>query len=360
MALLQGDGSADANFESLDTSTTDQSSKKNFSCVLCAQRKVRCDKLPGGCANCTKVRVPCVYKAPAPPRRRKKGVRDVDVTTRLRLYEDALRRFGVDPDDLVKEESKKSPNCDTIGGLNGILGTPMANQSQSKDLGSEAGVLVSDKFRTRYLENGIWTSLKGEFRDTKEILEDSSDDDLASGYDKASPESFSNDATSLLFGSQTLSIALRSLHPNPIQMFQLWQSYLDNVNPLVKVFHAPSVQQMISEASGNLDQIPREVEALLFAIYCITVESLSDSECIAIMGEHKAVLNRRFRLGAQQSLINANVLRSSKMMVLKAFTIYIASTPATALVLYTLTPNSFLYKTTTRESFGSCLALRSA
>jgi hypothetical protein len=73
------------------------------------------------------------------------------------------------------------------------------------------------------------------------------------------------------------------LHPNPVQIFKLWQSYLDNINPLVKVFHAPTVQQLISDASGDLDNVDRNVEALLFAIYCIVTESLSDGECKQIL-----------------------------------------------------------------------------
>lgn len=44
----------------------------------------------------------------------------------------------------------------------------------------EAGVLISDDGKSRYLENGIWTSLQSEFRDSKELLEEESDEDEAS------------------------------------------------------------------------------------------------------------------------------------------------------------------------------------
>jgi hypothetical protein len=66
-----------------EPSAADQPIQKAFSCVLCAQRKVKCDRSPGSCSNCSKARVSCLYKAPPPPRRRRKGVRDVDVATKM-------------------------------------------------------------------------------------------------------------------------------------------------------------------------------------------------------------------------------------------------------------------------------------
>jgi hypothetical protein len=121
------------------------------------------------------------------------------------------------------------------------------------------------------------------------------------------------------------STGLRPLHPQPVEAFRLWQAYLDNINPLVKLFHAPTVQQLISEANGNLNAVPRNVEALLFAIYCIAVESLSDGECIAITREPKDVVRQRFRSGAQHALINASFLKTSDLMVLQALTLFIVS-----------------------------------
>jgi hypothetical protein len=110
-----------------------------------------------------------------------------------------------------------------------------------------------------------------------------------------------------------------------VQIFKLWQLYLDNINPLVKLFHAPTVQQILSDASGDLGDIPRNVEALLFAIYCITIESLGDGDCINLLGQSKAVASQRFRSGAQHALINANLLKTSDLMVLQAFALFIVS-----------------------------------
>jgi hypothetical protein len=270
--------------------------------------------------NCTKARVPCIYKAPPPPRRRKRGEREGNMTTRLRLYEEALRQLGVNPEDLVRQA-----NADhTVHEGNG----PRRRVHDAHDdahIVPEAGILVTEENKSRYLENGIWTSLQGEFRDSKEILDDSTDEDDIETRDSSLLDYYTPTDTGLLFGSHTSSTVLRSLHPTPIQIFKLWQTYLDNVNPLVKLFHAPTVQQFVCDAIGNLDDLPRNLEALLFGIYSVSVESLTDSECVSILEESKSAAFQRFRTGAQCALANANLLTSSDMMVLQAFVLFIVS-----------------------------------
>lgn len=46
-------------------------SSKSYSCVICYQRKVKCDR-QDPCSNCAKSRAECIYRSPPPPRRRKR------------------------------------------------------------------------------------------------------------------------------------------------------------------------------------------------------------------------------------------------------------------------------------------------
>jgi hypothetical protein len=309
--------------ESASSTKQDHAIQKAFSCMLCAQRKVKCDKQPGGCANCTKARVSCVYKAPLPPRRKKRGMVNVDVAVKLRIYEEALRKAGIDPEDLIRQETNQCTNRRiTIGDISGNETSETPNGTSST---AEIGVLITEEGKSRYLENGIWTRLRSEFRDLKDILDETSDEESGDETNTTTPEPFSPDGSRLLFGSSASSTGLSSLHPQPVQIFKLWQKYLDNVNPLVKVFHVPTVQYIITDASGNADKIPRNVEALLFAIYCIAVETLSEGECTEIMYEPKSVVVQRFRSGAQNALINASFLKTSDLMVLQALTLFIVS-----------------------------------
>lgn len=67
---------------------------RGHSCVLCQQRKVRCDKQKP-CANCVKAQVECRVVPPQPPRRRKKKPHERDLIDRLRKYESLLSQHGV-------------------------------------------------------------------------------------------------------------------------------------------------------------------------------------------------------------------------------------------------------------------------
>ncbi|KAF2867323.1 hypothetical protein BDV95DRAFT_502879 [Massariosphaeria phaeospora] len=293
---------------------------KSFSCVLCAQRKVKCDKLPRGCTNCSKARAACIYKAPPPPRRKKKGVRELDTIAKLKLYEDALRKLGVDPEELQKQEPGSFHSESSSTTLRTLLEPGRDSTGSQDDTG--VGCLISGQGKSRYLENALWSDLRGEFGGTKDILDESSEDDVG---DNSLPMTSSIAGGSLLFSSSSASISLGALHPHPAQIFQLWQAYISNINPIVKVFHLPTVQQIISRVSGDLANIPKNEEALLFSIYCISLSSLDETQCNSILGEPKTVLTRRFCCGAQHALINASLLKTSDIMVLQAFTLFLLS-----------------------------------
>lgn len=126
----------------------------------------------------------------------------------------------------------------------------------------------------------------------------------------------------LLFGTNTTE-NLKDLHPSPVHIFRLWQTFLDNINPLIKIFHAPTVQQKVLDAAADLDNIPKNTEALLFSIYAAAIISLYDSECQKLFGEDKAVALARFQSGCRQALRNAGYLKSSDIVVLQAFTLYL-------------------------------------
>lgn len=113
------------------------------------------------------------------------------------------------------------------------------------------------------------------------------------------------------------------LHPNPLHIFKLWQTFLENVNPLTKILHAPTVQQQILEAMSDLHQIGRELEALMFSIYCIALISLPAEEVGRSFGESKKKLLSRCRRGAQMAFANAHLLRTSNAVVLQAFMLFI-------------------------------------
>lgn len=96
-----------------------------------------------------------------------------------------------------------------------------------------------------------------------------------------------------------------------------------NVNPLVKIFHAPTTQQTILDAIGDLEKVSRPTEALLFNIYFLAVTSLNNASCQSMFGESRQTLLTKYFHGAQQALINSRFLKSLNISTFHAFVLYL-------------------------------------
>ena len=116
---------------------------RGHSCILCQQRKVKCDRQKP-CSNCIKARVECIPSVPAAPRRRRRKFSEQDVATRLKRYEQLLRKHGI----------KLEDDDDSLDAI------PEANQNQVEralSIGppavkSDEGILFTDKDSSRYIE----------------------------------------------------------------------------------------------------------------------------------------------------------------------------------------------------------------
>lgn len=89
---------------------------RGTSCVLCQQRKVRCDKSKP-CANCVKAGVECRVVPPQPPRRRKKRLHEKDLVDRLKKYEALLAEHGVKFDAIGHSIRADGPHLEDLEDL---------------------------------------------------------------------------------------------------------------------------------------------------------------------------------------------------------------------------------------------------
>lgn len=136
-----------------------------------------------------------------------------------------------------------------------------------------------------------------------------------------------------LFGPSKIDVPLSTLHPTHVHIFRLWQIYSDNINPLLKVTHAPTLQARILDAAVDVAGISRELEALMFSIYCAAIITLSGDECRTTFGEYKPKLLRRYQDACHQALINCGFLRSRERDSLTAFFLYLVGHCIGALVM---------------------------
>jgi hypothetical protein len=164
----------------------------------------------------------------------------------------------------------------------------------------------------------LWENLRDEIADAKDSLPGSSEDEANDMGPFPHPES-------LLVGFSSTSKDLSSLHPPPVQIFRMWQTFLVNVNPLLKMLHAPTWQQRILDASGDIRNVPRHVEAVMFGVYFLAVTSLQNEECQSMFSEQRNILLAKYAHGAQQALINARFLKSLNICTLQALELFLVS-----------------------------------
>lgn len=158
----------------------------------------------------------------------------------------------------------------------------------------------------------------------QQLEESSEDEDLGSGINSAYDKMFDNsDGFPFMAGGGAASVT--SQHPSAIQIIQLWQIYLNNVNPLLKLTHTPTLQERIIEATANIGKVSKSLEALMFAIYFMAVTSMTDEETQLTFGNDKGQLLQRYYTACQQALVNGGFMRHTDLTLLQAFLLYLVS-----------------------------------
>ncbi|PLB48606.1 hypothetical protein P170DRAFT_425648 [Aspergillus steynii IBT 23096] len=252
---------------------------RGHSCVLCQQRKVRCDQQKP-CSNCVRAQAECKVVPPKPVTRRKKKLRKRDLVDRVQRYEALLRDNGIQFDSIQDNADEHVSETEPdLGGLTASEGEEIRKcVCQKRDKNS------------RPILNMIF-----------------------------------NETAGFPFMVGPAAFTITHLHPPGIQIFQLWQVYINNVNSLLKLTHIPTLQSKIVSAGVNTGHIPRPLEALMFSIYLITVKSMTDEQVTTTLGQPKAVLVTRFNEACQHALSNAGLMKSNDLVVLQAFVLYLLS-----------------------------------
>ena len=322
-----------------------------FSCQACHKRKVRCDRKQP-CSTCQKGNVECIYLAPPPPRRRKR-VADKDLLAKLKRYEDHLKRAGIAIEDEApgspseadamddvrstvdpSQESNGKAKASSVGPLQGNMSTSSASSPPQQLLSQHelrfqakatGGRFITDHSgKSRYLDNNLWVTLNDELRDPDSMVQIQEKDCLASDDDA----SIDAEAGILLFSRPSSDRELRRQYPLPAVADVLWQTYIRNVNPLVKTLHVPTFQKLIDHAKTNLATVSKGELALLFAVFHFGVSAIDAEDFDSIFPQPKDFLLKHFRNLTQNALVNASFLKSSDDATLQAYLHYILSTRA--------------------------------
>jgi DNA-binding XRE family transcriptional regulator len=325
-----------------------------LACVLCQQRKVKCNReFP--CANCIKARVQCV-PATQLARRKRRRLPGHDLLGRLRHYEELLNKNNI-PFEAIGEHGANQALEDTgddgVGSTVGMSPTMQDPESQKNEAVFETKYALCCDFDVDIADiyiRSFWDALNQRVQSSLLTPLDSTNNAIQSVNPKDSneagdlevedhpsfdqmPESVVTKAWEhvcerddlLLFGARRTDADLSTMHPSHAHIFKLWQIYLDNVNPLLKVTHVPTLQAQVIDVVGHLNSIEPNLEALMFGVYCIAVMSVDDQECATLLGSTKKELLGIYQTACQQALLKCNFLRSTSRDCLTALFFYIVS-----------------------------------
>ncbi|PHH89545.1 hypothetical protein CDD83_5804 [Cordyceps sp. RAO-2017] len=260
--------------------------KRPLACLQCQRRKIRCDRA-SPCANCVRQGARCVPAAVAPRRRR---FPERELLDRLRLYERLLRQHGIAFEPLHGPSSSSvQPPFDDVPEA------PRQSETTVDFLGAISRVTLDDG-------DG-----------------DGDDGDAGDADQEQANDHF------LLFGSPRPDVLVSALHPEQAQVFRLWQTYLDNVNPLLKVTHTPTLQPRIIDTAGDFANVAPSLGALIFSICCVSIRSLAEDDCRARFGSPRKPLLAGYRLACQQALLRCRALRCDDIDGLTALYLYLVS-----------------------------------
>jgi len=148
-----------------------------------------------------------------------------------------------------------------------------------------------------------------------------------------------DNSSEMIFGPPS-NKSFIDLHPNPVHIFRLWQIFLDNINPVTKILHAPTFQKTVMEACSDMTSASQPIQLILFAVYALSISSISDSDCQNTFGESRRTILERYQSAIRQMFINNMLLKRSNFLFIQAFVLYLVCVhnkfPLQALISFTV------------------------
>ncbi|KAK7911102.1 hypothetical protein PG985_013583 [Apiospora marii] len=305
-----------------------------LACILCQQRKVRCDRI-FPCANCVRQGAVCV-PAGQIPRERRKRFPEKALLERLRYYEGLLRQNRIQFVPLHNQDAESDDaQCNTSEG-HLFVEHPESPTSASREAGKEPEHTAGNKyFLKRFSEFALDNNV------------DTSSDDVSDVTAGTQPENFPKTKMMMSYShdihADFTPVFLYGLpdlvpltHPEKHLLLKLWQIFLQNVHPTMNVIHVPTFQAHVYDVAhstsgfaGGFSGEPKRpslvIEALLFSVYSVAVRSLSDHECQTQLSAEKHKLLSIYQGACQQAIRNCDALSINSRDSLTAIFLHIVS-----------------------------------
>ncbi|KAK3112011.1 hypothetical protein LTR53_012153 [Teratosphaeriaceae sp. CCFEE 6253] len=279
------------------------------SCAVCQRRKVKCNRV-FPCGPCTKTGLQCEFKPVGEPQGRKRVKRSHDAGDEGDpVAEGGTPRARLSPPQRESDSAGGGASPEVFRGVRGEGGYPYWNAVPTGE-----ALAVSDSTAVRDFRH-YRPSNAPAVSDTRDDT-GSLDPAIAGPSDGKTARA---EGHFLFKQTQT-----QAVQPPANQIVQLWQTYLSNVDPILKIVHAPTLQQTILGQIGK-PALPPNLQALTSAIYFVSVVSLQDEECGTLLQIPRKELLAQYRQATEDGLSAANFVTTTDITVLQALIFYLAA-----------------------------------
>jgi hypothetical protein len=132
----------------------------------------------------------------------------------------------------------------------------------------------------------------------------------------------------LLGIDNSLSPSFISLPRDRLAASKLCQVYLQNVDPIIKILHRPSLSKWMLEGATTYlgsSEDDYAVRALESAVFYTATNTMTESQCHSAFQKSKSSLMAMRRKMCEDAIENAGLLTTRDITVLQAFILYLVS-----------------------------------
>ncbi|KAH0497613.1 hypothetical protein TgHK011_004906 [Trichoderma gracile] len=299
-----------------DTPNRSEADLKNFSCLSCRQRKVKCDR-HAPCINCVRTGRECSFVAPVRGKRKRTKPPKETLHARVKRYEEMLKAYGAKIEPCEDGEGSESEMESGSGSGTPEMGDVVPMKLQTGRAAEEKPKFIMKEGASRYFDSAIWSNLSDNFQHP----ESTNFNDVGEAI-PLEPDS-NLDESGLFFEPETDRFeSLVKLHlPTPL-LSKLRDIYNDRVDPMMKILHLPTFWVTMTNALQRPLEMPKSLQALIFAFYLVAISSFTEEEAQNLFEMPLSVIVKRYRVATRQALVHARFLSTSNVMTLQAFSIF--------------------------------------
>ncbi|KAJ5738176.1 VrtR2 [Penicillium malachiteum] len=317
-----------------------------LSCASCRDRKLKCDKLDP-CTNCTASGLVCISIYRPRLRRgrhaRRSGQRSSPppAINREQVYARSAAEDTAVNKNLTERVCRLESLVQTVGSVTTSadmrhreLSEPGVNSDVWPVTSAPLSPTLSRSTKKRGLSNSnsLWVDLvqgRSQLRDAMGLASDEMDSEGNLPPMQADLAADSGISALGLFDT------VDPFAPRQVQILcedrgavrQLCQIYLQNVDPIIKVLHRPSLGKWMMQGERYLDYPEGHpaVNALASAVFYSAANSMTENQCQSIFHTSKSSFVMAYRRRCEVAVEKSGLLTTRDITTLKAFILYLTS-----------------------------------